>query len=339
MTFTKDTMRTLISSPALFLMVVCTLLISPVRSRGDVESEPQVKDLKVFGTAGKERSVLKPGLEAELFTQDGAGVLTHMWFGGDWNGYLRTRVRIYVDGEANPSIDMQLGLSVGIGFEDSEPWGIARMGKTGNHSGLYNTFRIPFGKGVRVTAQLADDVKEEPVFWWIVRGTRNLPIRVGGVKLPAEARLHLYKNEDLEVKPLELFDLCYTRHAGALYLVTMAAHSAGEFNYLEAIMRAYIDGADEPLMLSSGLEDYFLGTYYFQRGKYHNPIAGLTHIDGANRSFSAYRFHDDDPLFFSRGLRLTCRCGEKTGDKQFGPGDPSNLKATVYTTYTWVYEW
>jgi hypothetical protein len=41
-------------------------------------------------------------------------------------------------------------------------------------------------------------------------------------------------------------------------------------------MRAYIGGAKDPLMLSSGLEDYFLGTYYFNRGRYATPVAGLT---------------------------------------------------------------
>ena len=40
-------------------------------------------------------------------------------------------------------------------------------------------------------------------------------------------------------------------------------------------MRAYIDGSKTPLMLSSGLEDYFLGTYYFNRGRYYTPVAGL----------------------------------------------------------------
>jgi hypothetical protein len=64
------------------------------------------------------------------------------------------------------------------------------------------------------------------------------------------------------------------------------------------------------------------------------PVAGLTHLDPKDNSFSAYRFHDDDPIFCKFGIRLTCRCGEKAGDKQFG--DP---KPTTYTTYAWVYEW
>jgi hypothetical protein len=300
--------------------------------RGQSTSSPVPK---TFGTAGKELRVLGGGKEAELFRRDGAGSLTHMWFGGDFPQYLRTRIRVYVDGESAASIDMELGLGHGIGFSDAAaPWGVARMGKTGHPSGIYNTFRIPFGKGVRVTAQLAEGVKANPPFWWIIRGGENLPVQIGGVRLPDPARLRLHKREDYHAQPLEEFDLCVVKNAGALYLVTIAAKSEGNLNFLEAQMRAYIDGDKEPLMLSSGLEDYFLGTYYFNRGRYYTPVAGLTHIDQKDYSFAAYRFHDDDPIFFSTSLRLTCRCGEKSGDHVFG-----NPKPTTYTTYAWVYEW
>ena len=292
--------------------------------------------LKTFGTAGKELRPMADGKEGVLFQRDGAGCLTHMWFGGNFNGWEKTRIRVYVDGEANASIDMELGMGHGIGFGDQDaPWGIARMGKIGHGNGIYNTFRIPFSNGVRVTAQMGKGIAGNPDFWWIIRGTENLPITVGGVKLPPQARLHLYKREDYTAQPLEEFDLCNTSKAGALYLVVIAARCAdGNFNYLEAQMRGYLNGAKEPVMLSSGLEDYFLGTYYFDRGRYHTPISGLTHFDPKDHSFSAYRFHDDDPIFFQKGLRLTCRCGEKAGNHTFG-----NPKATTYTTYAWLYEW
>ena len=41
----------------------------------------------------------------------------------------------------------------GIGFQDQgAPWGVERIGKSGLPSGVYNTYHIPFGKSVRVTA-------------------------------------------------------------------------------------------------------------------------------------------------------------------------------------------
>ena len=315
--------------------IVLLALLLPAIAAAQKPDDEEVRGLKTFGTSGKEIRNLGGGKEAELFRHAGAGCLTHMWFGGDWHGYERTRIRIYVDGETTASIDMELGLGHGIGFGDAAaPWGVARMGKTGHPSGIYDTFRIPFGKSVRVTAQIGAGVTADPDFWWIIRGTENLPVRIGGVRLPARARLRLYRRENYTAQPLEEFDLCNTTKAGALFLVTIAARSQGNFNFLEAQMRAYPDGAQEPLMLSSGLEDYFLGTYYFNRGKYYTPVAGMTHLDEADHTFSAYRFHDDDPLFFRKGLRLTCRCGEAAGSHVYG--DP---KPTTYTTYTWVYEW
>ena len=224
------------------------------------------------------------------------------------------------------------------------PWGIARIGKTGTGATVYNTYRIPFGKRIRVTGQLARDTPGRPLFWWIIRGTENLPVELGGVRLPDTARLRLHKLENHLAKPLEEFALCDVPGNGALYQVAMAAkgqrRTADEkvrwkdLSFMEACMRAYIGGAKEPLMLSSGLEDYFLGTYYFNKGRYATPVAGLTHFDKNEHEFSAYRFHEDDPVFFHNGLRLTCRCGEKIGDKVFH--DPPE---TSYTTYVWIYNW
>ena len=58
----------------------------------------------------------------------------------------------------------------------------------------------------------------------------------------------------------------------------------------------------------------------------------------ADRSVSAYRFHDDDPIFFQKGLRLTCRNGDTEHGTKEGPawGGPP---ATTFTTYAWVYQW
>lgn len=304
------------------------------------QSSDQVNfdELKTFGTAGKEQQILSSSKESELFSYSGTGCLTHMWFGGDWSGYERTRIKIYIDGETNPSIDMEMGPGNGVGTgygETNSPWGINKFGKTGHPSGIYNTYKIPFGSHIRVTAQLGAGVRDNQPFWWIIRGTEHLPIIIGGIKLPESARLKLYKLENITVKRLEEFELCKTDKNGLLYEVMMSAHSTN-LNFMEATIRAYINGEQTPLLLSSGLEDYFLGTYYFRKGIYYTPIAGLTHIDNTNSSFSAYRFHDDDPVFFQNGFRLTNKVGEQ--DEKSGKvyGNPQE---TTYTTYAWLYEW
>ncbi len=320
------------------LLSLCTALCGCTAATG-----PQ--PLRTFSEIGKGSPVLDGYKEAVLLEHQGNGCLTHMWFGGDWRGYEHTRIRVFVDGETTPSIDMELGLGHGYGFgEPAAPWGSERVGKTGQPSGVYNTYRIPFGTSVRVTAQRDRQSPENSPFWWIVRGTDNLPVYVAGVRLPDKARLKLHKLGSYTAQPLEEFSLCDVQGRGALYQVTIAGRGLSQtgdwksLSFLEACMRAYIDGRTEPVILSSGLEDYFLGTYYFNRGRYATALAGLTHMDRENRTFSAYRFHDEDPVFFQRSFRLTCRCGETVDGSKDGAkaGDPP---PTEYSTYAWVYQW
>lgn len=295
-----------------------------------------IDGLKNFGTMGKEQRVLKPGVEADLFRYAGKGALTHMWFGGNFKDYGLTRIRIYIDDEKQASIDMELMMGHGIGFQDeASPWGVERIGKTGQPSGIYDTYRIPFGKNVRVTAMRGVDDEGDPPFWWIIRGVDNLPIELAGVRLPDSARLRLHKLVSYKAKPLEEIDIYSGRNSGALYLVTIAGQSTN-FAFLEGCIRAYIGQSAPPLFLSSGMEDYFLGTYYFNRGKYYTSVGGLTHLI-PGKEFSGYRFHDADPIFFTDGLRLTIRAGEQIDGNVFGP-KPGPAE-TTFTTYVWAYEW
>jgi hypothetical protein len=264
-----------------------------------------------------------------------------MWFGGDWPFFEKTRVNIYVDDEQSPSISMEFGLGHGYGLgKDSPPWGSEKMGKTGNPSGVYNTFKVPFGKSIRVTAQRNKNSPEKSAFWWIVRGVRNLPTMLGGIQLPQEARLKLYEVRNLIAQPLQEFNLCDVNSAGAVYMVSMTGESLRnmgdwkDISYLEAIIRGYFNGSHDPILLSSGLEDYFLGTYYFNKGPYANSLAGMTYLDKEKNAFSAYRFHDNDPLFFNDGLRLTCRCGEELNGSVLHDPPP-----TKFNSYVWIYQW
>lgn len=300
------------------------------------EPEVSANDLATFGTAGKEGK-LYPDREVDLFLHNGAGCMTHMWFGGDWPGYDQTRIRVYVDGEPTPSIDMELFLGHGIGWSDpAAPWGTERLGKTGQPSGLYNTYRIPFGKSIRITGQLGSRIAKPQTFWWIFRGIENLPVYLGHIRLPTNARLRLQVHNDVALAPLQMVDIARSSGHGALYQVTLAVASQ-DLDFLEAMMRAYIDGASEPLLLSSGTEDYFLGTYYFNRGLYHFPLAGLTHKVKAGHGishFSAYRFHEEDPVMFQKGFRLAWRNGEEHDGKPYAPPHKSQV-----TSYVWLYEW
>ncbi len=58
------------------------------------------------------------------------------------------------------------------------------------------------------------------------------------------------------------------------------------------------------VLLSSGTEDYFGSAWGFRQETrkklFHFPQSGLTFINNDHTSFSAYKIHTDDPLFFSK---------------------------------------
>lgn len=302
----------------------------------------ETADLHPIGGIGKLESVLNSTAEAVLFEHAGKGCLTHFWFGGNSPGVENTRIRYYVDGEKRPSISMNLYMGHGVGFNDNQaPWATKYMGKIGKRNGFFNNYQIPFGKSIRVTAQRMDTSTKAEWIWWIIRGVENGRARLGGITLPETARLKLHRREAHTAEPLEEFNLCDVKGRGAVFQVAIAGQGlAGEhMSFLEACVRAYIGGAKEPVMLSSGLEDYFLGTYYFDTGRYYADMAGLTHFDEKSLRFSAYRIHDQDPLFFNNGLRLTCRNGETEHGTAQGPVAYKKPPKSKFTTYTWVYQW
>ena len=264
------------------------------------------------------------------------------------------RIRIYIDGEAVASLDFLLLLAHGVGFTEALevqyiPWGTKRVAHAAD-GGIYNTYRIPFSKSFRVTAMHP----KGGAFFYIIRGVENLLVTVGDLTLPSNARLRLYKNVDVMLTPLQFITLASTTNtAGMLFQVTLAANST-DYNYLEACMRAVIDGAANTTWLSSGTEDFFLSAYYFNRGVYHLDNSGLTYKDNKG-VMSAYKFFENDPILFTKSFELTWRCGETINVNQGCPNDwppplPSEfskveragepkLANTVVTTYTWVYEY
>eukprot|EP00657_Telonema_sp_P-1_P006870 TRINITY_DN26337_c0_g1_i1.p1 TRINITY_DN26337_c0_g1~~TRINITY_DN26337_c0_g1_i1.p1 ORF type:complete len:282 (-),score=81.10 TRINITY_DN26337_c0_g1_i1:146-991(-) len=209
-------------------------------------------------------------------------------------GWEAAVVKIYVDGEAAPGIEITLlelanvgRFNVGGDEQGKVPWGIALFGHTASKGGVYSTMRVPFGKNVRVTLTSA----MSGTFWFIVRGIESYPVLLGDLELPTHARLRVHRVTQL-LQPKDFISLVDlpSGTAGAVLSLKLDSSSA-DYNYLEACVRAYIDGSSEPIFLSSGAEDYFLSAFYFDEGIFKTPNSGLTYFDGKG-TLSAYKTHD-----------------------------------------------
>jgi hypothetical protein len=224
-----------------------------------------------FGTMGKAERILEvSSKEAILFeySRTDGGCLTHFWFSGNSPGVEHTRIRYYVNDEAVASIDMELFMGHGIGTFDKNneshnstqgaPWLTKWMGKVGKRNRIHNNFRMPFEHSIRVTAERSTqpnvqddgilDDDQTPRCWWYIRGCSKMSVSLGGMRLPALARLRIVTLECYTAQPLEEFDLCHIASGpGALFQVAIAAQSTS-LTFLEACMRAYV-GSNKMLSL------------------------------------------------------------------------------------------
>lgn len=109
----------------------------------------------------------------------------------------------------------------------------------------------------------------------------------------------------------------------------------------------YTNGQEFPgTILSTGTEDYFDSAWYFNAGEFHLPVAGFTHLETTGGiKWSAYRFHEMDPLIFNNGFKLVWRNGDTvdpSGIKcmmETGGGIVGTPTASNVTSYAWVYTW
>jgi len=127
---------------------------------------------------------------------------------------------------------------------------------------------------------------------------------------------------------------------------------AQNLNFLEGCYHMYTpyNQTFPGIQISTGTEDYFDSGWYFNGGQFWLPVSGFTHYNGSDEfnlvEWSAYRFHEMDPLPFSNGFLLQWRNGDvldKAGIKcnvqntdGFIVGTPSEALVIIYA---WYYVW
>ena len=118
--------------------------------------------------------------------------MTHFWVTAPTPVLRQTVFRYYVDGEEEASIEFIPSMACGVGsFDPQAPWGTKWFGKGAKDGAWFLNFKIPFQKSIRITVQHLST--SSGGFYLILRGAPNLPISIGGVTVPATAKLLLQK--------------------------------------------------------------------------------------------------------------------------------------------------
>jgi len=312
--------------------------------------------MKSFSHA-KKAGYCYAGNEYPLFEyKNGPGVITEQWYTSGPCFDTRTIIRYYIDGDTTPTIEGNLFMMHGIGFYNKTlpAWGTKWIGHTAQDGSLYNTFRIPFQKSIRISYSSYGSGR----YWYIVRGVENFPVVIGDITLPSNAKLVLHKVENKVFPRLTYVPLVTTLKSGLIFSVILRGESQNFF-YLEGCFGTVFTDADNKTVtnfLSSGTEDMFLSAYYYNKGVFHTDDSGLTYMKYPG-TMSAYKFFHNDPVIMHGKFSLLWRVGEvrsdgncwrNTDDAENDTDDyinfqPFNENMVPYpakiTSYVWTYEW
>jgi hypothetical protein len=251
---------------------------------------------------------IKGGETFTLADIDGSGAIQHIWMTptGNWRCSI---LRIYWDGEAEPSVEVPVGDFFGMG------WGqyahLNSLAVTVNPGSAFNSYwPMPFRKKARITMQNIDD--KDMVLYYQVDYTLT--------QVPSDAAY--FHAQFRRTNPLpfkEVYTLIDGIRGAGQYVGTYLAWGVRNRGWWgEGEIKFFMDGdKDFPTIAGTGTEDYFCGSYNFENQATHQyqefstAYAGLHQVikpDGlyaSQQRFGMYRWHIVDPIRFKQDLKVT----------------------------------
>ncbi len=248
------------------------------------------------------------GARLALAEISGPGAIQHIWLTTMPSGWRSLILRIYWDGEEDPSVEVPLGDFFCNGW--CERSNVNSLPIVVNPAGGMNSYwMMPFRQSARMTLENRG-ADPATVYYSVDYTLTEVPEDVG--YFHAEWR----RSNPLPYKTVHtIVDGVRGRgHYVGTYLAWQS-NSTGWWG--EGEVKFYLDGdQDFPTICGTGTEDYFGGAWDFEqpKGQYHSystPFLGLPQVirpDGLYRSqqrFGMYRWHIPDPVRFEQDLRVT----------------------------------
>jgi hypothetical protein len=250
------------------------------------------------------------------------------WFWQHWNtqaainqSILKTLVlRIYWDGAEQPAVAAPVGDFFGAGLCEVASFASRYFGTSSG--GFFCKFPMPFRKSFRLELENLDAEINTDVFANVLyQLTDHLPSPLGYF----HAQFNTGRNEG--PAPVKIAEATGRGHYAGCVLY-MQGQERNYLSFLEAPEYVYVDGDWEtPRIVGTGLEDYFLGGWYFREGTFIGPYHGVPVKDTLNASVAMYRVHEADAIRFNERLKFAF----------VNPWAPERLKPFVYSSVAFLY--
>ena len=272
-----------------------------------------------------DRWPINPGQTIEVFNQKGAGMVSHIWFtiAAQSPFHLKELVlRMYWDGNAKPSVEVPIGDFFGLNLGDYVLYESEYLACSPGKS-LNCYFAMPYRTGALMT--VTNEGKQNiGSFYSNIDFMAVDALPADSMYFHAQYRQvapHVaIKGPDgkTPVNPLGTHNhvYCEARGRGHLMGVTLGVVQNSEYWMGEGDDMIFIDDETKPLIVGTGSEDYFLGSWNFggrdgaKAFSYHQYGAPL--IQSPERTggrYCCYRFHGDNPVTFTKYLKHTMEHG------------------------------
>ena len=262
---------------------------------------------------------IKPGQVFTLGDIQGSGAIQHIWMTptGHWRYSI---LRIYWDGEAEPSVEVPVGDFFAAG------WGtyaqISSLAICVNPGSALNSYwEMPFRRSAKLTMQNLDE-QEMTLYDQVDYTLTDVPEDAGYFHAQFRRSNPLPYKTDYTI----LDGVKGWGHYVGTYLA-WGVHNTGWWG--EGEIKFFIDGDTKfPTICGTGTEDYFCGSYNFENRdtrryqEFTTPYSGLAQVvrpDGlysSQQRFGLYRWHIMDPIRFESDLRVTIQAlGWRSGGR------------------------
>jgi hypothetical protein len=295
---------------AIVLLGVCAA--AGIAQGGVLDDLPLLKDYKAKRISSNDPTGgnadawrIDPGQTATLAQIEGSGCITHIWFtiaSGEPEFPRKLVLRMYWDGEQNPSVEAPVGdfFCVGHGMQRNVNSLPIRVSSDGRARNCF--FKMPFGKGAKITVT-NEGLEPVGAFYFYI------DYRVNDSVPDDMPRFHAQYRQEFPCEP------------GHNYLILDAEGKGHYVGCNESIVNRapgwwgegddmiYVDGETDPSFKGTGSEDYFCDAWGMreQEGLFYGcPLEeGFEPGDKA----TVYRWHIEDPIPFTKSIRVTIEHG------------------------------
>lgn len=243
---------------------------------------------------------IAPGDTLTIADLKGPGRIVHFWCtvadGEPYYSRLLT-VRIYWDGETNPSVECPLGdfFVIGHGIDKAFTSLPVRVSSNGRGRNCY--WPMPFKKSARITITNEGHQRCDAFYYYV--DWQKLP------SLPAKsAYFHAMYRQEFPCVMGRNYLIADIQGRGQYVGTVLSVYLTSPGWFGEGDDFFYIDGEKEPSLRGTGTEDYFCDGWGFreQAGPFYGTP--LWEGDDTGDRGTAYRWHIADPVVFNKSLRV-----------------------------------